>query len=73
MTTITIKNGEKLSRDSFENWEDFQTEFILMQTKSELSKEHIEILKSREKEADKAADKGLSWEEIRSNITRDNV
>ena len=73
MTTITIKNGEKLSRDSFENWEDFQTEFILLQTKSELSKEHIEILESREKEADKATDKGLSWEEIRSNITRHHV
>ncbi len=73
MTTITIKNGEKLSRSSFENWEDFQTEFILMQENLELSTEHIKILKSREKEADMATDKGLSWEEVKSSITRNNV
>jgi hypothetical protein len=73
MTTITIKNGEKLPRTSFENWEDFQIEFILMQEKFELSSEHVEILKLREKEADNANDKGFSWEEVKSNIARNNV
>lgn len=73
MTTITIKNGKKLSRTSFENWKGFQTEFILMQEYFELFPKHIEILKSREKEADNPTDKGLSWEEVRFSITRNNV
>ena len=69
MTTITIKNGKKLSRTSFENWEDFQAEIILMQEGFELTHEHIKILKSREKEAD-TNPKGLSWEEVKANIRR---
>ncbi len=73
MTTITIKNGEKLSRTQFEDWEDFQTEFILMQENFKLTPEHIKILKSREKEADSATDDGLTWQEVRDNISRKNV
>ncbi len=73
MTTITIKSGPKLSRTSFENWEDFQIHFILMQEKIDLSPEHIDILKSRENESDNAIDEGFSWEEVKSNITRNNV
>lgn len=73
MTTITIKNGEKLSRTHFENWEDFQTELIIMQEKFTLTPKHITILKSREEEADSAIDNGLSWEELKANISRKNV
>ena len=73
MTTITIKNGEKLSRTHFENWEDFQTELILMQENFALTPKHITILKSREKEADNTKDNGLSWEEVKANISRKHV
>lgn len=73
MTTITIKNGQKLSRDSFESWEDFQIELILMQERFELTSEHIKILESREKEADKNYKNGLSWDEVKANIKKKNV
>ena len=73
MTTITIKDSGGLSKTVFENLEEFQTELILMQEDFELSPEHIEILKSREKEADNATTKGLSWEEVKANISRGNV
>lgn len=73
MTTITIKSGPKLSLTSFENWEDFQIEYLLMQENIDLTSEHISILKSREKEADNAIDEGLSWKEVKSSITRNNV
>lgn len=73
MTTITVKNGEKLSKTSFDSWEEVQAELILMQEKFELTAEHIKILKSRELEADTATDEGLSWEEVRGGITRKNV
>ena len=70
MTTITIKDSGGLSKIVFDNLEEFQTESILMQEDFEHSHEHIEILKSREKEADNATSKGLSWEEVKANIQR---
>ena len=73
MTTITIENGKALSRTKFKNWEDFQTELILMQEKEELSPEHIKILKSREKIADTKPGNRLTWEEVKAGITRKNV
>lgn len=73
MTTITIKNGAKLSRDTFENWDDFQRELILMQESFKLTDEHKEILESREKEADLAEEPGLTWERVKKNISRKNV
>ncbi len=73
MTTITIENGEKLSRTHFKKWEDLQVELILMQENSELTPEHVKILKYREKEADNATDMGLSWEDVKSGIIRKNV
>ena len=68
MTTITIKDSGGLSKTVFENLEEFQMELILMQEGFELSPEQIEILKSREKEADNATIKGLSWEEVKANL-----
>ncbi len=73
MTTITIENGQALSRTKFNNWEDFQIELILMQEKEELSPEHIKILKSREKIADSKPDNRLTWEEVKAGIIRKNV
>ena len=73
MTTITIKDGGGLSKTVFENLEEFQTELILMQEDFELTPEHLEILKSREKEADNATSKGFSWEEVKTNIRRKNA
>lgn len=73
MTTITVKNGEKLSKTSFESWEEVQAELILMQENFKITSDHIKILKSREKEADKASDEGLSWNEVKSGISRKNA
>lgn len=73
MTTITIKDSGGLSKTVFENLEEFQMELIMMQEEIELSPEHIEILKSREKEADNATSRGLSWEEVKTNIRSRNV
>lgn len=73
MTTITIKHGPKLARTQFENWEDFQTELVLMQENFKLTSEHIKILRSREKEADINPDNGLSWDEVKAGIRRKNV
>ena len=39
----------------------------------ELTAEHIKILEEREKEADNATDKGLSWEEVKKGIRRKHV
>ncbi|NPD43954.1 MULTISPECIES: hypothetical protein [unclassified Lentimicrobium] len=73
MTTITIKNGAKLSRDTFENWDDFQRELILMQESFELTEKHKEILLSREKEANTAQEPGLTWEQVKKSIKRKDV
>lgn len=73
MTTVTIKNGAKLSRDTFENWDDFQRELILMQESFKLTDEHKEILESRKKEADLAEEPGLTWESVKNNISRKDV
>ena len=73
MTTITIKNGKPLSQTEFENWEEFQIALIAMQDDFDLTKEHIKILKSREKIADKNPEKGLSWNEVKNNLKRNNV
>ncbi|NCP20661.1 MAG: hypothetical protein CO023_01670 [Flavobacteriales bacterium CG_4_9_14_0_2_um_filter_35_242] len=72
MTTITIKDGKGLSRNNFENLEDFQLELILMQEKFELTAEHIKILKSREEVANKNPN-GLSWEEVTTGLKRKSV
>ena len=72
MTTITIKDGKGLSRNNFENLEDFQLELILMQEKFELTAEHIKILKSREEMANKNPI-GLSWEEVKAGLKRKSV
>lgn len=73
ITTITIKKGAKLPRTSFEDWDDFQRELILMQESFKLTEEHKEILNSREQEADLAKEPGVPWETVKKNISRKNV
>lgn len=73
MTTITIRNGEKLSKTHFESWEEVQEELILMQENFELSEAHVKILKAREDEADKAQEDGISWQELKAGISRKNA
>jgi len=68
MTTITIKDAQKLSKTEFSDLEDLQQELILSQENFELSNEHKEILEQREKEAD--PNQGLSWEELETSIRR---
>ena len=43
-----------------------------MNERSELSPEHVRILKEREKEADNATDDGFTWEEVKASIRRKN-
>lgn len=73
MTTITVKNGRKLSKTNFDSWEEVQAELILMQEDFELSKEHKKILKEREHEADNANDDGYSWEDLKAGLIRKNA
>ncbi|MBO3096794.1 MULTISPECIES: hypothetical protein [Gelidibacter] len=73
MTTITVKNGRKLSKTNFDSWEEVQAELILMQEDFELGKEHAKILKERENEADNAVDDGYSWEELKADFRRKNA
>ncbi len=73
MITITIENGQKLSRTKFKTWEDFQMELVLLQENSELSPEHKRILKEREAIADTMPKDRLSWEEVKRGIKRNNV
>lgn len=73
MSTITIKNGAKLSRSSFEDWDDFQRELILMQESFELKEEHQEILNLREQKADIASEPALSWDTVKKSISRKDV
>lgn len=73
MTTITVKNGRKLSKTNFDSWEEVQAELILMQEDFELGKEHAKILKERENEADNAVDDGYSWEELKVYFRRKNA
>ena len=70
MTTITIKDAQKLSKTEFSDLEDLQQELILAQENFELSKKHIEILEQREKQVD--PNQGLSWEELKTSIRRKN-
>ncbi|MBA6151981.1 hypothetical protein [Gelidibacter maritimus] len=73
MTTITVKNGRKLSKTNFDSWEEVQAELILMQEDFELGKDHARILKERENEADSAVDNGYSWEEVKAELQRKNA
>ncbi|NOX84589.1 MAG: addiction module protein [Chlorobi bacterium] len=75
MTTITIKNVKNISRTEFEDWEDLldYIKHIVKAENFELSSEHIKILEEREKEADNATDKGLSWEEVKKGIRRNHA
>lgn len=73
MTTITIDNDLNLSKTHFKSIEEFQIEILLMNERSELSEEHIKILKAREEEADNATDEGFSWKEVKSSLRRKNV
>lgn len=73
MTTITVKNGERLSKTTFDTWEEVQNELILMQENFKLTPEHIKILKSRENEADNSIVDGLSWEKVKASIKRKNA
>lgn len=70
MPTITIKNGKNLSRTEFNDWEDLQHELILAKQDFRLSTKHIELLKSREEEVDKNPENGLTWDEVKNNLTR---
>jgi hypothetical protein len=73
MTRFTIKNGAKLSRDTFEDWKDFHREYILMQESLKLTQSHKQILKQRETEADNIKESGMTWQQVKKSIKRNSV
>jgi|TARA_B110000967_G_scaffold188044_1_gene210491 hypothetical protein len=72
MTTIIIDKDLNFSKTHFRNIEELQMEILLMNERSELSPEHIRILKEREKEADNATNDGFTFEELKASIRRKN-
>jgi len=72
MTTIIIDKDLNFSKTHFRNIEELQMEILLMNERSELSPEHIRILKERETEADNATDDGFTFEELKASIRRKN-
>lgn len=71
MTTIIIIDKElNFSKTHFRNIEELQMEILLMNERTELSPEHIQILKEREKEADNATDDGFTFDELKNSIHR---
>ena len=74
MTQITITDESlKLSKTSFETAEDLILELMKVKHEQfELSPEHINIIKEREREADESKEPGKSWEEVRASLRRRN-
>jgi hypothetical protein len=71
MTSITIDKDIKLSKTHFSSIEELQEALLLVQHEQfELSDAHKKILDEREREADNATDKGLTWEEVEASISR---
>jgi len=72
MTTIIIDKDLNFSKTHFRNIEELQMEILLMNERSELSPEHIRVLKEKEAEADNATDDGFTFEELKASIRRKN-
>ena len=72
MTTIIIDKDLNFSKTHLRNIEELQMEILLMNERSELSPEHIRVLKEREKEADNATNDGFTFEELKASIRRKN-
>jgi len=74
MTTITIKNGQKITRTSFKDIEDLQEYlFSVYMKETELSPLHKDILDERLKDLDENPAKFVSFEKLKSGLTRKNV
>ena len=75
MTTITIKNGEKLSRSIFESLKDLQQYLTSISTEDdyELTDAHKKILDERLLDAKNNPDNSISFEELKASITRKHV
>ncbi|HIP27035.1 MAG TPA: hypothetical protein EYG80_05215 [Flavobacteriaceae bacterium] len=75
MTTITIKNGQKLKKTHFENLVDLQNYLISMYLKNdvELTDEHKSILDSRINEVNENPENYLTIDELKASIVRKNV
>ncbi len=75
MTTITIKNGKKLTRTQFENLEDLQEYLIAVNVEDEFefTDTHKKILDNRLKEADINPTNFITFDELKTGLTRKNV
>ncbi len=71
MTSITIDKDIKLTKTHFSSIEELQEALLLVQLEQfELSNAQKRLLDEREREADSATDKGLSWEEVEASIAK---
>ncbi len=75
MTTITIKNGQNLSRTQFDSIADLQDYLLLLSTQNEieLTKEHKAILDERIQDLKENPDNFLSFKQFKTSLNRKNV
>lgn len=74
MTTITIKNGQKITKTSFENIEDLQEYlFSVYLENSELSNLHTAILDERLNDVEQNPANFVSFDKLKKVLTRRNV
>ncbi|RLD77483.1 MAG: hypothetical protein DRJ10_11880 [Bacteroidetes bacterium] len=71
MTTITIKNGENISRTNFDTLGDFQLYLLQLQQESGPSEAHIKVLEARLLDAKNNPGNSISYHELKSSITRE--
>lgn len=70
MTTITISENINLEKRHFESVEEFQTYLLLSRQEQDLSEEHKAILDERLEEMEHSPEKGITLEELKSEIKR---
>ena len=70
MTTITIQNGEKLTRKKFQDIEDLLNYLVSLSPKKpfQLSSEEETELNRRYEEMKSGKEPGIPWEEIKTNF-----
>ena len=69
MTTITIRNGEGISKKVFENLAELQDYLSLLISDREFSDSFKKELNRRQEDLISGKEKGISWDEVKSKIS----
>ena len=71
MTTITIKNGQKITRTSFKDVEDLQEYlFSIYLKETELSSLHRDVLDERLKDIKENPSNFVSFDKLKKDLTK---